>query len=212
MRRFRALQPIADNTMTALFSTARMYMDFVNGFYVGVDTTDLTGTPTITAGSGLAVTGAPSTVNLTSTAFSRWFNATAGTFFVEFLQNTSGGGGFGRALEASDGTTSNFISLFYNTNYTYQVTNATVSQAAIAGTNPGFGAINKAAFRFAANDFQLAFNGALGTADVSGAVPTVSQLTFGNSAAATRELNGFVRRVAYFPTSLGNSTMQSLTS
>lgn len=213
MNRARAIQPVRDTSITTLFSTARIYMDFAAGFYVHRTPSDLTGTPTITAGSGLRATGAGDNVSLGSTAFSSWFNATAGTFFCEFVQNTSGGGTFGRPFEVSDGTTSEFMHVTHNAaQYGLAVTDGGVSQAFVAVAAPAFGTIVRAAARYAANDFQNCINGTLATADTSGTLPTVTQINFGNSAAGTRELNGFVRRFAYFPAVLTNAQLQALTT
>jgi hypothetical protein len=74
------------------------------------------------------------------------------------------------------------------------------------------GVENKIASAYKVDDFQSAVNGALGTADNSGAVPTVTQLDLGRRANNTTYLNGHIRRIAYYPTRLPDATLQALTA
>jgi hypothetical protein len=204
-------RPGGGGGIPAVFSTARVYMDFTAGFYIGRAPADFTGTPSISA-AGLLVTGAGNTVSMASTAFSGWFNAVAGTFFVEFVQIAAGGGGLGRVFEVNDGTTTETINIFYNTTYNMNVTDGGVLQASPTVTAPAFGSVVRVAMRYAANDFHFCVNGTLGAADTSGTLPTVTQIHFGNRADTTRELNGYIRRFAYLPAISTNAVLQSMTA
>lgn len=165
--------------------------------------------PTVAA----SATRGAETVALTGTAFSSWFNASAGTFFTEVISNNAGAVNAARAYSVSDGTTSNLIEEFYNgTSYVAQVLTATVTQASIAVAGPAVGNLVRAANRYAANDFHNCVNGTLGTADTAGTVPTVDRLHIGNTAAGTRALNGLVRRLAYFQTAQANAFLQTITA
>ncbi len=212
MIRARSIQ--ANSLVSPLFSAARIYMDFVTGFYIGRSASDMSGTPTVVSGSGLQATGAGNNASLTGTNFSSWFNATAGTFYVEFVQNAAGGGGFGRVFECNDGTTSEMFNMAFNgvASYTFETTDGAALQASSPIAIPAYGTLNKVACRFAVNDFRLCLNGTLGVPDTSGTLPTVTLIHLGNRVDGTRALDGFIRRFAFFPTALDNASMQSLTA
>lgn len=189
-------------------------MDFASAFYIHKSPSDLTGTPTITAGLGLRATGAGDNVSLASTAFSSWFNAAAGTVFVEFTQSSTGGGGLGRVVEISDGASAEIFQFFTPGagSLVWGVTDGGVSQVSIGLAAPAFGTICRVAMRYAANDFQACINGTLGTADVAGTLPAVTQINLGNRPDGARFMDGYIRRFAYFPAVSTNAQLQLLTT
>ncbi len=211
MNRARAIQ--ANTSVSPLFSAARVYMDFVNGFYIHRTPSDFTGTPSITAGLGLFVNAAGNSVSLQSTAFSSWFNGTAGTVYVEFVRNSAGASPAGRAWNISDGTSTEMIELQYSApNELYGVTDGGASQALLGVVPPAFGSITKTASAFAANDFRFAVNGASAGDDTAGTLPTVTRIDLGNRPATDRAIDGYIRRFAFFSTALTNAEMQALTN
>jgi hypothetical protein len=69
----------------------------------------------------------------------------------------------------------------------------------------------KIAGAYAVNDFQQATNGTLGVADTSGSLPTVTRLALGDIAVG-QKLNGYLRRITYYPLRLSNAQLQNLTA
>ena len=74
------------------------------------------------------------------------------------------------------------------------------------------GTLVKAASAYALNDFVMVDNlEATVLTDVSGAVPTgTPAMWFGSNAGATLWLDGYLRRVTYFPARLSNAALQGL--
>jgi hypothetical protein len=80
------------------------------------------------------------------------------------------------------------------------------------GTAISSGAITKMAVGLATDNYQAARDGSLGTADTSGAMPSIAVLRFGNNSSGTVTLNGHLRKVAYWPRRLSNTLLQQLTT
>jgi hypothetical protein len=71
--------------------------------------------------------------------------------------------------------------------------------------------INTSALAYKVNDFIGANNGTLGTADISGTLPTPTQAEIGFSPGLTY-LNGYLRHINYYATRITNAQLQALTS
>jgi hypothetical protein len=72
--------------------------------------------------------------------------------------------------------------------------------------------IKKIAFAYKANDFALYIDGVQIGTDVSGTVPTVSNVSIGTNASGGANLGDHIRSCALFPTRLANATLISLTT
>jgi len=166
--------------------------------------------PTTTA----TVTRSADVASITGSAFSSWYNQTAGSMFTEAQGTSFVTGAVRRYFEISDGTANNRILLGYSaTNAVRGIANTGgVSQTNISATATPAN-MSKFAFAFAADNAQIAANGLLGTEDTSVTLPTVSTLYIGGepTLAATTTLNGHIRRLTYWPTRLPNSTIQAVT-
>jgi hypothetical protein len=64
---------------------------------------------------------------------------------------------------------------------------------------------------FRANDFAASVNGSTPLTDSSGTVATMSQFNIG-SLPASGQINGHVRRIAFYPTRLSNAQIQALST
>jgi hypothetical protein len=86
-----------------------------------------------------------------------------------------------------------------------------VATVSAPGTVP-LGSVQKGAGRVAANDFQSARNGAVGTADTSGATPTApSALHVGHHDGAEQPF-GYIRRVAVVSSAVSDANLQVMTT
>ncbi len=167
--------------------------------------------PTVAA----QVTRSADAASMTGTNFSSWYRQDAGTIFGEYVGVNNISGGTRRLVEISNGTAGDrFVAGYGATNssrFLVVVSNVTQADVSPAVTQ---GSLVRFAGAYAANDFQAAANTALGTADTSGTVPTVSQMNIGASAlfAPGTDLNGHIRRLAYYPARLSNTQLQALTA
>ena len=149
---------------------------------------------------------------------SSWFNATEGTLFANYDQNSStqsGGGLFGQ----SDGTNNNRILLTADgaSSGTIQpglyVTDASVAQVAIVAGTGTINSTNKLAAAYKVNDFAASFNGAASVTDAVGTVPFVDRSYIGAGATGTSGfINGHIRRIVFYPSRLSNANLQTITA
>jgi hypothetical protein len=159
-----------------------------------------------------ALTRNADVASMTGTNFSDWYSASEGTLFAQAqsFQTT----GFLNSQAISDGTTSNEIRQATNSsaaNPAFVVVAGGASQASIAVTLAAT-LPYKIASRYAVDDFRSAVNGTLSAADTSGTIPTVDRLTIGARGNNTLFLNGWIARLAYYSTKLGDSQLQALTA
>lgn len=143
---------------------------------------------------------------------SPWYNAVEGTMFMEFLtpaaQNTAGNNM--NVLALSDGTTNNRIRFTLGGAANFEVAVSGTAQASL-GTTWVANTTLKWAGAYKANDFAFVKGGGTPDTDASGTIPTVSQMQIGDLV-STRNMTGYVRRIAYFPRRLTNAELQSLTA
>jgi len=160
------------------------------------------------------VTRAADVAAITGPNFTPWYNQSAGTFVVsvDSYAEQAGVNAY-NILSANDGTTNNYIrNYIYATNAGETVRTAASTVADVArGTWSQNVPFNLAA-TYAANDFIVALNGTLSSADTSGAVPTANQLALGANNGVGSYLNGHIRSIRYYPSRLSNAQIQALTA
>lgn len=140
-----------------------------------------------------------------------WLNAAAGTLYVEWF-NSSNNASSGAIAGLSDGTANNIVRIYRSSTGTAafaDVVAASITQSNLSATSLSLGAVAKAVSIYQANDFAaFANNTSLGT-DVSGTVPTVTQLEVGMLAGA--QTRHYIRKVAYNPVRMQSVKAQRLT-
>ena len=162
--------------------------------------------PTTTA----TVTRAADVASITGTNFSSWYRQDEGTIFVEGATSASTASPI--LFQADDGTANERIQVRRNgtTNASsLLVTDGGTTQANFSVTGYNANTIGKTCAMYSLNDFQLSFNGTLGTADTSGTLPTVDRAFIG-SASSPVYANGPIKRLTYWPTRL-NEVLQRIT-
>jgi hypothetical protein len=161
-----------------------------------------------------SATRAADVATMTGTNFSDWYNQVEGTFLVEYDIE-----GFNAATNAplsiSDGTNNERFQFYVATSGaepTFYAADGGVTQANITFAVPE--SINtpyKIAGAYKANDFSAAYEGALGTPDATGTLPTATTLYLGAGALGTNHiLNGHIRRLVYWPYRLPDTTLQQV--
>ena len=144
---------------------------------------------------------------------SPWFNATEGTLFVEAsnvkgvyphlagLETDANNAIWSYAQEAS--STTRYGNLDAVSGGTLSVS---INTAAAAVTTI------KQAAAYKANDFAVCVNAGTIVSDTSATVPSVTKLQIGTRTATQYWLNGYIRRLAYYPRRLTNAELQALTA
>lgn len=153
-------------------------------------------------------------VVLGSTAFSSIYNTAAGTLFAQGIPRTVSGSPRFAAL--SDGTTNNREDIYITSTPTIGSdifrAGAGVLFPRASGT-PVVGTRYKCAITIGDNTGALCYNGGTPTGNGTYTSPTsITQLAFGSLASTLNPGNMFIERVAYFPTVLGTSALQALTT
>lgn len=167
--------------------------------------------------SGAAATRAADVAVMQGANFSNWYRQDEGTLFAEsaFLAGVAA-----QSFTAQiAGDSSNYIAMYRdssNQRLTGRIRSGAVDQAFMYATASSVigGAQYKQALAYKVDDFATAANGASALTDTSGTVPT-SMTTLGIGGAiytSSVQLNGHIRRIAYFPRRLSNAELIGLTS
>jgi len=163
-----------------------------------------------------ALTRNADAASMTGTNFSSWYNASEGTLFSESI-NLPGQSAvvFPRIANINDGTTNNVITTVWrsDTSRLYgavTVSGVNVAEVGVVGVTQTNA--NKIALGYATNNFAASVNGGAVNTDTSGAVPTgLTALGIGRQASAADFINGYIRRIAYYPVRVTNAQLQALT-
>jgi hypothetical protein len=201
-------------------STERVSCDFAFSYASGaaIDITLRIGLPQLEQGAF-----ATSVIPTTTTALTRaadvasvntltpWFNATEGTIFVEASNAQLGTSLF----STDDGTASNRIVTYFNVanSPAFRVVSGGVDQANFSAGTITQNATFKLSTAYATNDFAASLNGAAAVTDTSGTVPS-GQTTarIGSNVSSANFINGYLRRVSFFPRRLANAELQAITA
>jgi hypothetical protein len=169
--------------------------------------------------AGTTAARAADAVSLQSTNFSSWYtNAVAGTLSVDIRQairNT----GVNRYIAAiSDNTANNRASIFGQTDgfsVQFRLSNggSTTFNTGVASIQSNF-TVERCVVGWDASSAQAAVLNTLATEDVTVAAPTSpNRLYIGSSESGSANfMNGYTRRVAFFPARLSNANIQALSS
>ena len=154
----------------------------------------------------VAVTRAADALSL---ALGSWFNASEGTIVVELIPSTVIAGNK-YVFSISDGTTAELMGVVQN-GVGFVVIDGGVVQANLNnGVSLVVGTAAKAAAVYKLNDFAVSTNGSAVATDTSGTLPTVTTLRLGGDNASTQSLNGWLRKLYYYPVRLSDNRLIGL--
>lgn len=213
---------------TAARVSGELFFTFASG--AAIDITLRIGMPQLELGafatSVIPTTSAQATraadvATMTGTNFSSWYRQDEGTLFGEFEvpTNRSYSGTFRTVAQISpSGSSITYVHLLVNNaiQFNFYVQDGATVQANISnGSNTG--TISKLAGCYRVNDFALSANGAASMTDTSGQAPITlppTQMTIGGvrDGNVLGNINGHIRRIAYFPRRLSNAELQGITS
>jgi hypothetical protein len=162
-----------------------------------------------------ALTRNADVASMTGTNFSSWYNASEGTLYAEgFVYTAPANTVIPCLFSIDDNTGSNRIQLYRannngSPNAGLAVVNGGSIQALITAGNTQF-QNGKIAGAYKVDNFAASLNGAAAVTDTIGTIPTVTQMKIGTGPALAN-VNGTIRRIAYYPTRLANAQLQALT-
>lgn len=163
--------------------------------------------PTTTA----AATRATDTAVMQGANFSNWYNPVEGTLFVEAANAQAAPALF----STDDGTTSNRVITYFNAanSPAFRVVSGGVDQANFAAGSIAQNATFRLSAAYQLNNFAASLNGAATVTDTSGTVPTVQTTArLGANVSGATIINGYLRRIAYYPRRLSNNELQAITT
>jgi len=219
LQRFSTAQTAANASIA--FVNLSVLGDFVNSS--AVDFTLRIGLPQLEQGAFATSVIPTTTTALTRSAdvasvntLSPWYNATAGTMYTEFVINsTAPTSGFPTATSFNNGGIANRINPAYLNDAVnaldYFVSDGGVAQVGLSSITYTAGNVAKMAAAYATNDFALSTNGGAVLTDTSGTVPSVTALNLGSQLSGNF-LNGYLRRVVFYPRRLANADLQAITT
>ena len=146
------------------------------------------------------------------------YNQSAGTVLVEASVLNDQGANDRRILEISDGTTSNFFSVYQDVSAGENISIANQSGGSLtANFDTGFtiteGSTFKAVATLKDNDVAASVNGGSITSDTSTAISSaLSEVNVGYLGGGTQQINGHIKSIKYYPRRLTNAQLQDLTS
>lgn len=187
------------------------------GGQVEATSTSLTGPTSYIPTAGSTVTRTAETAAMTGTNFSSWYNQIAGTFVVQATPpgNYNQAGMLFQALQ-------NGLNLheIIKANAAVSaagkrwsgITSAAGPVAAITEGSDNAGLSTKLAYAYAANDFAFYVDAIQVGTDVSGTLPSPTELDIGYSSSSGQQLNGHIASLKYYNTRLTNAQMQTLTA
>jgi len=163
-----------------------------------------------------AVTRAADVATMTGANFSDWYRQDEGTLFAEFS--------YAAAVAAqsfvvqSTGDTGNYVAMYRDVStqrMTAQVRSGAADPVFLFATASAVVANTayKQALAYKTNDFASTVNKATPVTDTSGSPPSgMTRLGIGGATYTTSvQINGHIRRIAYYPQRLNNQSLQILT-
>jgi hypothetical protein len=157
------------------------------------------------------VTRAADSASMIGNNFARWYNVSEGSVFTE-ADTSRVAGDSSNIFTISDGTMDNRITAAAATQYHFYVSVAGVPQANIDVGTYVDNVFSKNAGAYKVNDFADSLNGSVAGTDTSGTLPVVNRLALGANAVAGGQINGHIKRIAYYPRRLANSELQAITA
>jgi hypothetical protein len=158
------------------------------------------------------VTRAADAASMTGTNFSSWYNAAAGTVYVNASGPTARVG-VQTLWRMTDETANNVISSFLASDGTrIQVVSGGVTQAdqynlAVSGASEF-----KYVSGYVVNNVAGALNAVVSETDLSALIPATNNLQIGSRGGVADFFNGTIKKIAYYPLRVTNANLQALTS
>lgn len=170
----------------------------------------------VVATTTTALTRNADVASMTGTNFSSWFNSAQGTMIAEFSRNTTPAAStFPQFFNIDDGSVNNRLALFTNSSLamTGQVAISGVFTSLLTGQSWSLGVPSKLGLAYQALNHAASANGSTVVTNTAVNVPSgLIAARIGNQAGGGADVNGWIRRVSFYPTRLPDTTLQALTA
>jgi len=167
------------------------------------------------ATSASQVTRSADSASMTGANFSSWYRADEGTLYAE-ANRFSNAATFPAVFQIDDGTDNNRLNVEIRNTTGTVFGSAVTNGSTVAGLGSAAVGNNytKLSFTFKVDDFAFSHNGTAALTDTSGGVPVVNSALLGarRSVGVSQFLNGYIRKLAYYPVKLSSANLQALTS
>lgn len=200
---------------TGGYSNIGSYGDGYSGIYVwGAQVEAASSASSYIPTSGAQATRATDYVYNTGTSFSSWYRQDSGTFYAETMKTSSLVAGYVWAVNLGNTVGNNDqLGLYYSASSTlqpYGYAQASVQyQFPSASYTPG--TITKTALAYSTNDSAASYGGSSVSTDTVCVMPQCNYLFIGQQFGGNTILNGWVRKLAYYPARLSNAELQEMT-
>jgi hypothetical protein len=171
------------------------------------------------ASSYIPTTGATVTraADVAAMPTAAWFSPAAGSLAVEFLTaNMPTPGTHSGILQMNDGTGVNQVNLYLQLNSgneTFDVSIGSVSQMSVNGAFGATGTPQKVALAYGGGSWRYAYAGTVNSGAGSAVPFPATTINLGTINPPTQwKLNGYMRRLQYWPRALSNAEMQAVTT
>lgn len=156
-----------------------------------------------------SVTRNADVVTMTGTNFSSWYNASEGTFVFEGSQYSTATSRV--ILDVTNGTTAERIQMYSAAGGTPTIfiADGGVTQAQVGSATISANTTYKVSACYKENSVALSRNASAVVSDNSATIPTVDRTTLFCRYDSTLQLNGYARKLLYYPQRLLNAELQS---
>jgi hypothetical protein len=154
---------------------------------------------------------------MTGANFSSWYRQDEGAFFMEAIPATATSNAASQNyMDANDATANNRIVMFRSGVSGLSAMNVvaggtTYVSSLTSGAAMAQGAASKVSISYKVDDFAQSTNGATVGTDTSGVVSVVNRLSIGVTSTDTNRLNGYIKRLTYYPQALTAANLQAIT-
>ena len=162
------------------------------------------------------VTRSADSASMTGSNFSSWFRQDEGTLYAEAFNRGVPINNNYHICYASDGSSSNFMSIRINNNtgrvHVTGITGGATQWSSSSTTIPTAGTFAKTSVAYKTNDIALTANSDTIVTDTTAVIPVVNNFYIGSTNTVTQPINGTIKKIAYYPLRLSNAELQGLTT
>jgi hypothetical protein len=165
--------------------------------------------------TGAAATRTADAASMTGTNFSSWYNQGEGTLYCEtsVLAISTSPRTIWSLYNSSNEMMRYWIWDGANTTPRFTVLNGGATQAELTSTTITANTAFRNASGYKVNDFGFSLNGGTTSTDTSGYVPNpFTSLFIGQQTTGFQYLNGYIKKIAYYPLKVTSTNLQALTS
>lgn len=191
--------------------------DGFSGLYIWGAQQELGSFPTsYIATTSASATRAADLANMTGANFTSWFNNAQGTTYVETSCIGSSSSGYFGVCKFNDGSIANRFGIYGRPSGAGYGAVMTTNGTTVAGLEPISGSTativntySKITYSYQVNNFSATRNASTVTTDTAGDVAVVNRFDIG---LYDDVLNGYIKKLAYYPIAVTSANLQALTS